>query len=67
MASIINNIFIIQESDVVVIKKDINNAYRGNILEAVFQDDSHLNNNLVVEEKIKVFVKKLLDQAGAFY
>ena len=36
------------------------------MLEAIFQDGPHLSSSLVVKERVKAFVNKFLDQAGAF-
>lgn len=66
MANIINNIFTIQEFYVAGVKKDANNTYRGDVLEAVFQNGLHLIGGLVVKEKVKIFVNKFFNQAGAF-
>ena len=66
MASVIDNILTIQEFYVAGVRKDANNAYRGNMLEAVFQNGLHLSSGLVVKERVKAFVNKFLDQAGAF-
>lgn len=61
MVSIIDNILVIQEFYVVGVKKDADNVYKGNVLEAVFQNGSHLSSNLVVKEKVKAFINKFFD------
>lgn len=66
MASIIDNILTIQESYIAGVKKDANNAYRGDMLKAVFQNGPHLSSGLVVEERVKAFFNKFFDQASVF-
>ena len=42
-------------------REDADDAHRGDVLEAVFQDGPHLSSGLVVEERVKAFVNKFLD------
>lgn len=66
MTSVIDDILTIQEFHVLGIKKDTNDAYKGDVLKAIFQDGPYLSSGLVIEERVKVFIDKLLDQVSAF-
>ena len=66
MTSVINNILTIQESHVEGVREDADDAHGGDVLEAVFQDGPYLSSGLVVEERMKAFISKFLDQASAF-
>lgn len=61
MTNIIDDILIIQESYVVGIRKDADDAHWGDMLETIFQDSPHLNSSLVVEKSLKAFLNKLLN------
>lgn len=66
MASVIDDILTIQESYIAGVREDANNTYRRDVLEAVFQNGPYFSSGLVVKEKVKAFVDKFLNQAGAF-
>lgn len=67
MASVINDILTIQDSHIVGVREDANNAHRRDKLKVVLQDGLYLSNSLIVEERVKAFVNKLFDQAAAIY
>lgn len=67
MTTVIEDILIIRKSHIVGIRKDTGNVYRGDILETVFQDSLYFISRLVIKEKVKTFVNKLLHQTGALY
>lgn len=58
MASIIDDIFTIQEFDIAGISEDAGDTHRGDILEVVFQDSLYFSSNLIVEEKVKAFIRQ---------